>query len=245
MKPNTLVVYRGPSQIDKQPILMLASGFARNSQNAKTGAMLQTYIIREDLNPLTAKLQGQSKSVCGGCPLIKAACYVNVAQAPLAVWSAWQRGSVPEVAPADLAERFRNRAVRAGSYGDPAAVPLEIWDVVLGVARMHTGYTHQWRAKRFAGLRRWCMASCDTEKDFTDAVALGWATYRVRRKGMPLLPGETQCPASSEAGHLTDCRNCGRCGGLEASGRFNALQLVSIEAHGKFAHLVHRNKELV
>lgn len=237
-KQNTYAIYRGPSMIDGKPIIVLASGF-RKTANGKTGQMVGTWIIREDVNPFAAKKDGQSKSVCGGCPLQDNGCYVRVEQAPLSLWRAWHRGVVPVLAPDALTDAFAGRPVRLGSYGDPAAVPMAVWDAVLAKATTHTGYTHQWRGKRFADFKRWCMASCDTEVDLEDAKAAGWATYRVRPKGTALLPGEVQCPASAEAGHVADCAACGRCGGLVASDRLKQLQYVSIMAHGAQARRVH------
>jgi len=129
-----------------------------------------------------------------------------------------------------------------GAYGDPCVLREADWERILAKAKMYTGYTHQWRGKRFAGFKRWCMASCSTEEDLADAVKAGWATYRARPKGAPLLPGEIQCPASDEAGHLTDCVKCGRCGGIEASTKLKQLQLVSIEVHGAQHKRVHAGR---
>ena len=46
--------------------------------------------------------------------------------------------------------------IRLGSYGDPAAVPIEIWDNLCSVAANYTGYTHQW-ATCDPNLKNYCM----------------------------------------------------------------------------------------
>jgi hypothetical protein len=78
------------------------------------------------------------------------ACYVNVHQAPLAVWEAWrQRGSYVSFDAAQHLQLFRGGMVRLGSYGDPCAVPYSVWSPVVRVASGRTGYTHAWQFGRF------------------------------------------------------------------------------------------------
>ena len=104
-KPLGIVLYEGPSLIDGAPIVVIATGFQRPSANAKTGDMLQTWILRADVNPLQAIHTGRDVSVCGDCPLRglletrqrrtinrRLACYVAIHQAPLAVHDAYRRG---------------------------------------------------------------------------------------------------------------------------------------------------------
>jgi hypothetical protein len=45
------IIYKGPSRIDGAPIVVLAT---YSNRNTKTGAVVQTYILREDINPLEA-----------------------------------------------------------------------------------------------------------------------------------------------------------------------------------------------
>ena len=104
-KPLGIVLYQGPSQLDGESIVVIATGFQRPSANAKTGDMLQTWILRSDVNPLAAIHTGRDVSVCGDCPLRgflegngrrtvnrRRACYVAIHQAPLAVYDAYRRG---------------------------------------------------------------------------------------------------------------------------------------------------------
>lgn len=56
-QPRAGVFYRGPSLIDGSPIVGIAV-FPAGKANAKTGAMLQTYILRDDMSPMKAIQSG-------------------------------------------------------------------------------------------------------------------------------------------------------------------------------------------
>ena len=61
------VIYRGPSAIDGEDIVVVLVGLGRPSANAKTGGMLQTHILRADMAPTVAIAAGLDTSVCGDC----------------------------------------------------------------------------------------------------------------------------------------------------------------------------------
>jgi hypothetical protein len=210
------VFYRGPSLIDGAPIVGVA---IYSDRNGKTGRVLQTYIIRADMNPLEASKTGADVSICGTCPLRgtptadparkQAAgrrCYVNLGQGPLSVFRALERGRYPDVDPAAIGA---GRMVRVGTYGDPAAIPGEVWDAMLSQATTWTAYTHQkpWRPDI-------AMQSAD---DYHEA-ALHWhagrRTFRVIT-GLDDLDHnhEILCPASKEAGRRVQCAACKLCKG--------------------------------
>ena len=104
MKANGAVLWRGASLIDGAPIVVIATGLAQGSSNSKTGAMVQTYILRADVSPVDAVRTGQDSAICGTCVHrgrddgsgtgrhVGRTCYVNVGQGPRAVWAAWKRG---------------------------------------------------------------------------------------------------------------------------------------------------------
>lgn len=233
-KPNGVVIYRGPSMLDGQPIVAIATGLASGSNNEKTGAgLIQTWIIREDVSPTDAVNSGADASICGDCPHrgdivdgrnVNRSCYVTVFKAPLNVWKSYHRGIYP--AADDLASTFAGRTVRLGSYGDPAAVPFHVWQAVLSQAAGWTGYTHQWR--HAPELAAYTMASCDSVADHVAAKLLGFRTFRVRAASEPLQAREVICPASQEAGYKTTCDKCKACGGLGAKARVD----IAIIAHG-------------
>lgn len=230
---NGAIIYKGPSLLDGAPIVAIATGLERSSKNAKTGDMLQTYILREDIAPTEAVTTGQDSSICGQCPHRGRGdgkgrtCYVNVGQGPQAVWKAYKRGSYESVM--DIAPLGVKRVVRLGTYGDPAAVPVQIWLDLTKECVAHTGYTHQWR--NAPQLRTLCMASADSVADAAEARLQGWRTFRVAMPcDTPKMSGESVCPASAEAGKILACAECRACGG--ADGRKGSIV---IQAHGGFS----------
>ena len=64
--PNGYTIYDGPSLIDNMPIICVA--LTGKSRNSKTGAMMQTVIIRKDIPPIEANRIGADYSICGECP---------------------------------------------------------------------------------------------------------------------------------------------------------------------------------
>lgn len=227
---NRMLVWSGVSVLDGiTPLVVLATGLAQSSQNSKTGGMVQLWILRADIAPHTAHTQGADAAVCGNCPhRSKAsggsnACYVNLGQGPRSTWVAHTNtGSMPM----DV-EAFRGRRVRFGAYGDPAAVPFEVWQGIANVAAGVTGYTHQWRTAdpRFA---QYCMASCDSVDEYREARRAGYRGFVVRPAGSVKPAGMVTCPASAEAGKRTVCASCMQCGGT-SNGR---TATITIEAHG-------------
>ena len=223
-----IVLYDGPSRIDGAPIVCIACRITEASGNAKTGAMVQTFIMLRDIDPNKALKTGDDSSVCGDCPLRpihKGAtrCYVLVYQAPLSVWNAYQRGryAVPGVDfdAALLPQLFAGLSFRIGSYGDPAAIPANVWKVATRRVKNRTGYTHQWRRRIGVGLKNLCMASADSESDVATATARGWRTFRVRKHDAPTLVNESICPASAEGKRRTQCDTCGLCKGATIAAR--------------------------
>ena len=223
-----VVLYDGPSRIDGAPIVAIACRITQASENEKTGAMVQTFILRRDIAPHLALKTGEDSSICGDCklrPIHKGStrCYVRVYQAPLSVFNAYQRGryAVPGV---DfdaklLAKLFEGLSFRIGSYGDPAAIPARIWKTATRHVKNRTGYTHQWRRRIGSGLKNLCMASADNESDVASAASKGWRTFRVRKHDAPTLDVESICPASREGKRRTQCDTCGLCQGATIAAR--------------------------
>ena len=223
-----VVLYDGPSKIDGAPIVAVACRITEASENSKTGAMVQTFIMRRDIAPHLALTTGDDSSVCGDCPLRPihkgpTRCYVRVYQAPLSVFYAFHRGryAVPGV---DFDSKllpglFAGLAFRIGTYGDPAAIPSPVWKRVTRRVRTRTGYTHQWRRRIAVGLKNLCMASADSAADVTAATARGWRTFRVRKHDAPALVSESVCPASLEGGRRAQCDRCALCRGASIAAR--------------------------
>ena len=210
------IIYNGPSLLDGKPIVVIAT---YSNRNTKTGKVVQTYILRSDINPLEASKTGQDFSICGSCPMRgevttdpkrKIAkgrkCYVNLGQGVLIVFKSFLRGVYKEGDPRTMG---RDRFVRVGTYGDPAAVPSEVWDELLAECETWTAYTHQkpWRPDI-------AMQSADSYDEAKAHWAAGRRTFRVIVDlGDIDKSKETLCPASKEAGRRVQCTACKLCKG--------------------------------
>lgn len=231
---NGVIVYEGPSQLDGEPIVVIATGLKAVSTNRKTGAMVQTYILRSDMPPIGAIKDGADKSICGDCVHRGdgtgkgRSCYVTIMYGPRAVYSSYKNGSYQKVTLQEAAKLMEDKLVRFGSYGDPAAAPLEVWMALALKAKAVTAYTHQWRTAH-PGFAQYCMASVDSRDEMYEAHAKGYRTFRVAPQGEgPIDGAEIVCPASEEAGKKTTCEKCRACGGLGSKARVS----IQIAAHG-------------
>jgi len=232
--PNSIIVYDGPSVIDGKPIVVILTGLADSSENAKTGNLVQSFIIRSDVAPTDALKTGDDASVCGMCPhrpliarmleragLPWSPCYVNVGKSVLAVFGAYRRGSYPRASSIDqVAQLLKGRKLRLGTYGDPAAAPVELWQLLVSLAADHVGYTHQWQATGFdaAAWSPLVMASADTADEALQAQKMGMRYFRVSI-GVDRKPLEVTCPASIEGGRKAQCSDCMLCAGTSKHAR--------------------------
>jgi hypothetical protein len=226
-----LVIYRGPSRINGKPIVAIATGLVDVSDNGKTGEVVQTYILsNERQSPIQAIQSGRDESVCGDCIHRRiggwGTCYVNPIRGPRVVYEAYKRGAYRTMQAGDV-ERFAGRIVRLGAYGDPAAVPVAVWESILERAASWLGYSHAWRTCD-QSLRRWCMASVETAAQAARAKRRGWKTFRVLGEGEEVGPGEFACPASAEQGKRLTCERCRVCRGGEYKGQATP----AIHVHG-------------
>ena len=251
---NSLILWRGLSLIDGAPIAVVVTGLSGDSGNGKTGAMRQTFIIRTDMHPVDALASGADESVCGNCPARpylssgpgakKGACYVDVAKSVASVYRALQRGRYRIAADeAEIEAVGADADNRGGTYGDPAAVPVWVWRAFWRRAASRTGYTHAWRhpdpdplvRANAEALQPYVMASADTPLQAQMARAAGWRYFRVRTADEPLADGEAVCPASAEAGKVTDCQTCHACDGAVPVARRATSPSRVIIAHGALA----------
>jgi hypothetical protein len=240
----------------KQPkgliVFMTASIVAiltRNSSNKKTGNMSQLWILNRVLNPVMAQKTGEDVVICGSCPLRHVnivgpetpRCYVNVGQAPLSIWRAFNRGVYTDIS-VGLIEmdpiachtllKFQTSnktgklsPMRLGAYGDPAFLPIALLRVLTDYSAGWTGYTHAWKGCN--GLySEFLMASVETEADACWAQSLGWRTFRIANQADFDARFELMCPASKEGGNKTTCAQCKLCTGTNR-GLYNATMVGS------------------
>lgn len=230
---NKAILYEGPSLIDGQPIVAIAT---YSDKNTKTGLMVQTYILCQNIDPRDANKTGQDFSICGNCPLKgiptmdpkrklaeKRKCYVRIDQGSLIVWKAYQKGSYPKTN--DISELGRGRMVRLGTYGDPAAVPSYVWHQLLEEAIGHTAYSHQNDIIPID--KKIFMGSADSlehaKKFWNDNIR----TFRVIQNLDEIQDNEILCPASKEAGRKSTCAKCKLCSGTSS----NSKKSIAIVQH--------------
>jgi hypothetical protein len=199
------------------------------SDNAKTGAdLVQTFIIRADVAPTDALKTGDDVSICGQCvhrPILaktngQAPCYVNVGRSVRSVFEAYKRGRYVRATPGQLRALLAGRKVRLGTYGDPAAAPVALWQDITADAAGVVGYSHQWQAVNFdhAAWAPLVMASADSIDEAAQANLYGMRVFRVS-VGVDRQPGEATCPASAEGGRRATCDTCMLCGGTSKAAR--------------------------
>lgn len=224
-------LYSGPSQLDRAPIVLLAGGVDRPSQNRKTGPVAQLWVLRADKLPYEAVRDGTDVSVCGDChhragPDKPRTCYVDLRHPTTVFLGERRRGS-----PFDL----YGKDMRLGAYGDPCAVPLETLIQYTRVARSWLGYTEFWRIPWAQQYRQILMASTHSVDETRLARSLGWRTFRDREAGAPLIEGELECPYVT---HQLKCIDCGLCNGATTN---DGRKSISLEIHGSAARKPHRD----
>jgi len=234
MANQSFIIYDGPSLIDGSPIVAIAQV---KTGNRKTGDMVQTWILRSDIDPITASRTGADTAICGDCPhkgtpsdnnrgwATDRTCYVNLLFAPNGVYKAYKRGAYPTAQGHDATRAIGLlRGVRLGSYGDPAAVPNYVWESLTSGADFVTAYTHN----PVNPMPETIMTSADNAAQAESAWAKGERTFRVVSDLAQLIKGkEVLCPASDEAGNRATCDACKLCGGNSIKAKS-----VAIVAHG-------------
>ena len=234
------ILYEGDSLLTGKPIVVIAT---MGGNNPKTDndfkSMVQTWILCRDVEPNIAVKTGEDEDVCGNCiqrPSLGGACYVRTYQAPLSIWRAYKRGNYNNVI---NLESLRGAELRLGSYGDPSAVPYEIWRNLIDKVqpRLMTGYTHQMSHRAFdKRMGEICMISADTPKVALKAQADGLRTFRMTSDSTQLLPNEIVCVNETEG---TSCIDCGLCDGA------NDKPNIAVLAHGAKASSYNKKYEKI
>jgi len=226
-KPNGAVIYKGESLLGHGNIVAIVTGIARRSKNPKTGNMVQVWILPDNgIEPHKAWKCNGDLCVCGDCPLRKVengkrVCYVQLHQAPLAVYRAYKNGKYPTLAEyPEALEKLKGKPIRFGAYGDPVAVPFEYMKPLYDIASQWTGYTHQWRKDIAKPWRAYLQASCETANDTQLAQQQGWHYFRVLPENVKPQKNEIVCPSATGA----HCESCGLCNGNKCN--------VCITVHG-------------
>ena len=239
MKQQNSIIYRGASEIDGSPIVVIA---IVKSSNHKTGDMIQTYILCDNgLDPMENSKLGNDFSICGNCKHRGEAltpahpdfgrykmakgrtCYVALFQGVLITWKHYQKGGYPTAqGHKAIAALGAGRMVRIGTYGDGAAVPSYIWKSLLSEAAGYTAYSHQSEIIDVDPMLY--MISADDETQARKAWQRGNRTFRVIQKTDEIIKGsEILCPASKEAGRRATCDTCKLCAGASIKAKSIAI----------------------
>ena len=235
--PKGYVIYDGASLLDGKRIVAIA--LTDNSKNTKTGDMVQTYIIRPDINPLEINKTGEDYSICGTCPhkgiphsdpnrktAKERTCYVILGQGVLIVWKQFKKGAYPYADDTMIEKLGIGRAIRIGTYGDGASVPSHIWKKLIKHSIKRTGYSHQAETKGADYDPSLYMRSVESLLEAFKAWDKGERTFRVTNVNNvepPIEGKEIWCPADKGV----QCKDCGLCAG-------NSIQAKSIviKSHG-------------
>jgi hypothetical protein len=235
-KPSGYVIYQGPSLLDGAPIVVIAT---IKSRNEKTGNMVQTWIMRDDIAPMIASAHGFDFSICGNCPhrgkptfadrgtAGARSCYVDLSRAPTNIWRTYKRGRYPiAVGHAAIAAIGRGRKVRLGAYGDMSAAPSYVAESLISEAAGHTAYSHQSGNPAASYNPAVYMVSADTAAAAAAAWDTGARTFRVVTDLSEAIAGrEIPCP-SLRGLHCIDCGLC------DGAGRHPGAKSIVIPVHG-------------
>ena len=240
MKNTTgLTIFDGKSKLNGDDIIVIAT---LKTDNIKTGNLIQTWILPKNVSPLLAINTGQDSSTCscnlrgqlkeqyynvGGIVGIthkttknkNRICYVATFTAPQNIWYKYHRGEYP-ILDRKTQKFLENKKIRLTSVGDPASIPVKIWQKLINYSSGWTGYTHNWKNKHNNCLKNICQASTQSAHDTKIAWEMGWKTFRISQSGRP-LKGEIVCPASA---HKIKCEQCMLCNGQKAN--------IVIKVHG-------------
>jgi hypothetical protein len=235
------IIYHGPSMIDGQTIVVIG---IKSASNRKTGVFVQTYIIRPDVDPITANRIGADVSICGNCKHKGKAnpaktkglangrtCYVNIGQGPLQVYKAFKAGKYETLTDPEIIALGAGNMVRIGTYGDGAAVPQSRLALLKSKALGFTAYSHN--VEKLGDNAQYYMHSADSLQEAKHYHAKGYRTFRVipvSSQNEPLLQNEIMCPRDKGI-QCKDCRLC--------NGGFNSkTKSIAIVAHGPTARKV-------
>ncbi len=214
MLENSYIAWEGDSLIDGSPIVLILTGFVSPTSNRKTGSqMIQSWILQQEFAPTHAAKEGLDRGVCGDCKLKMSevgSCYVNLV-ANNKMYLKYKAGNYQnlEAKEIEVLKRYRY-PIRIGSYGDPTAVPLEVWEPIILASGKYTGYTHNWK-KSNSSWKEYLMASVHSISEAQEAQHLGWRTFRIIPDDAPLSENEILCRNTED--DRIQCETCLLCDG--------------------------------
>ena len=209
-RPSALVV--------TYPSFYLVFNALKGSNNAKTGDMVQTYLL--DHETLTSEPDAFGAK-CSACPMVSK-CYVS--RDKLSVRSALkrllgeERTSYAHATLDQVLPLLSGRKVRLGTYGDPSALPLEDLKAIVSACAGHTGYSHFWR-EIDTEYSAYLMASVEDASAELLAQGLGYRTFRVITKEDTERSVSSVAVECLNASSGLTCAECLLCSGTKGKGR--------------------------
>lgn len=100
--------------------------------------------------------------------------------------------------------------VRAGAYGEPTTLPLNLIGKLTRLSPKHTGYTSQWNKPQVQGYSKYLMASTHSKFESSVANSLGFRSFESSKQKESKM---AVCPASKEFGKKKTCIECAACNG--------------------------------
>jgi len=205
------------------------------SDNAKTGPMVQLWIMARNVHPVESRRTGHDATLqCAGCPhASNQGCYVSPL-ALMAIYRTYKAGNYKHLrlGSPEWDSFFRGASVRFGAYGNPSHLPLEMIENIASLSVSHTGYFHDWNIMPVELARaygRFFMASCEPH-NVSYAQNLGLRTFTVVSEVPEDKALGIECLADKSG---LQCIDCGLCDGTARSAsRSRSLPSVWIRAHG-------------
>lgn len=191
--------------VEYNQFYLVLTGLKLNSQNRKTGAMIQSYFIDKE----TIDHASVFGSKCALCPMLKK-CYVS--RDKLTVRRLLKDNTYKQVSFNNMLELIKDKPIRLGTYGDPSVLPLSDLKAICESASMHTAYTHFYKEIP-TQYSRFLMASVESFEQELFAHSLGYRTFRVLLKGQAQYETSDHSLKCLNETHDFTCLECGLCNG--------------------------------
>lgn len=212
----------------------LVHAFIDSRGNTKTGPCIAHYAIPYPALKAASEQQYKKhididnfKDTCGHCALRTGhkgtKCYVLHGYYPRLALASVINGValakydfLGEVDGAFEHPLFTDKFVRFGAFGEGVDLGSEIFVGIALQASTYTSYTRKWMMPAFEWASDFAQASVFNLKEEVLANEKNFKTYRLIQKADDLKtvqPSSILCPASKEAGRISNCANCKLCDG--------------------------------
>ena len=227
---------------DENNIFVVSKNKTSNKKISDGKPLVQTYTFSKEQYHLATTSKGfgmkkffaLDKSNCMDCKFSgnqgQGGCYTHKFTQYVGFLSMLRSIKIEQLTPITLSKvvsiinMCKDTYVRFGTYGEPSLIPLTMVKSMVDVASNWTGYTHQ-HDKLFAQeYKDFFMASTHTQEESTNRSSDGWRSFIALETGTDA--DAISCPASKEAGGLSNCSKCSLCSGAIGKGKKNVKILL-------------------